>query len=241
MNPGSPRHPIAARFPRGGFTLIELLTVIAIIAILAAILIPVVGKVRETARASKCLSNLRGWGVATALFAADNKNRLPATRYAMVTIDNVTLAQDAYTYLNRYVVPPGPSSPAKWGYNHTLHEPHTCTNRGDAGNNLTWGAYAFNHYPSALPLERIPGASRLVWATEHAGGGGGQRWITPGTLGSTNANFVAALTRPHGQKHNVLHVDGHVSSSRIGDFVRADFTRDTSAYDPAHETMRLVN
>jgi prepilin-type N-terminal cleavage/methylation domain-containing protein len=41
------------------FTLIELLTVIAIIGILAAILIPVVGKVRESARQAVCSSNIR--------------------------------------------------------------------------------------------------------------------------------------------------------------------------------------
>lgn len=42
-----------------GFTLIELLTVIAIIGILAVILIPVVGRVRESARNAQCVSNLR--------------------------------------------------------------------------------------------------------------------------------------------------------------------------------------
>ncbi len=68
-----------------GFTLIELLTVIAIIGILAAIIIPTVGKVRETARRSVDSSNLRQIGQASMIFASDNSDRLPASTGQMTT------------------------------------------------------------------------------------------------------------------------------------------------------------
>lgn len=64
--------------PAGAFTLIELLTVIAIIGILAAIIIPTVGKVRMTARKAQTTSNLRQIGIAIIQYANDRKdNRVP--------------------------------------------------------------------------------------------------------------------------------------------------------------------
>lgn len=62
---------------RRAFTLVELLVVIAIIALLAAILFPVFARVRENARKTACLSNLKQLGLAFHQYATDYDMRLP--------------------------------------------------------------------------------------------------------------------------------------------------------------------
>lgn len=62
---------------RSGFTLIELLVVIAIIAILAAILFPVLAAARERAKVANCLSNLRNLSTATRLYADNYDGGFP--------------------------------------------------------------------------------------------------------------------------------------------------------------------
>lgn len=63
-----------------GFTLIEILVVIAIIAILAALLLPVFAAAREHARQATCLNNLMQLGKAIRMYADDWDGRMPSAR-----------------------------------------------------------------------------------------------------------------------------------------------------------------
>jgi len=54
------------------FTLIELLVVIAIVALLMAILMPALQRVKRQAKAVACQANLRQWGVIWSMYADDN-------------------------------------------------------------------------------------------------------------------------------------------------------------------------
>ena len=72
------------RLPCCGFTLIELLIVIAIIAILAAMLLPVLNQARDKAKQAKCISNLKQCVTGALMYAGDYKDMLPAATFQSV-------------------------------------------------------------------------------------------------------------------------------------------------------------
>jgi len=80
---------------RRAFTLIELLLVVAVIAILAAMLLPALARAKDRARGVACMSNLRQLGQAVFLYMDDYADTFP--RYA----GNLPASQD---YLNDFAV-----------------------------------------------------------------------------------------------------------------------------------------
>jgi len=88
--------------PGRGFTLIELLMVIAIIAILAAMLLPVLSSAKARAKRTACLNNLKQINVGVHMYAGDNGDTLPNTG----TATYVTYKEVVKSYVGLY----GPSS-----------------------------------------------------------------------------------------------------------------------------------
>jgi prepilin-type N-terminal cleavage/methylation domain-containing protein len=75
MATGGPTSP--DKLNRLGFTLIELLVVIAIVAILAALLLPVLGKAKAKGQSVFCLNNQKQLQLTWYLYVDDNRDRLP--------------------------------------------------------------------------------------------------------------------------------------------------------------------
>lgn len=138
-----------------GFTLIELLTVIAIIAVLAAILIPTVGKVRRTASSAQCAGHMREIGRAISLYAEENKGHLPTPGPGGSNIDDFHSGQGPWynreqqrlqNHIGRYMSTPESSS---WS---------TAAGQMTYDPNFSWPAYATDsqgNSPSVLMNRKV--------------------------------------------------------------------------------------
>lgn len=221
---------------RCAFTLIELLTVIAIIGILAAILIPTVGRVRESARASQCLSNQRQIAFAFSLYANDNKGYLPR---AGVAPDNTTrswmIAVKDYLPTNGNVIThkvflcPSEQNQAPDGYSGSLFH-YSASFALENGNSAT----ALNGVgsPAAGPrlLTSIVRPSRTLLlvdgvvdpSTYRANSSRSWGNVTADlALSSPNDDGFVALRFRHGSGMNAAYVDGHAAKISWSDRLTA--------------------
>jgi prepilin-type N-terminal cleavage/methylation domain-containing protein len=132
---------------RLAFTLTELLAVIAIIGVLAAILIPVVGVVRKNAHGSTCRANLRTLHTAVGLYVADWKH-YPTynseNQYDPSTISNGRFFQSLWTqqYItSRYETVDG----AKIRTSDSTICPANAENPGTVAYGMRFPNYAYNY------------------------------------------------------------------------------------------------
>lgn len=96
-----------------GFTLIELLVVIAIIAILMAVMMPALQRVKEQAREITCRSNLRQYGVAQTMYLDDNADRYPSAWRSLVANERPVSGYERYC---RWHDPRYPADGPFWPY-----------------------------------------------------------------------------------------------------------------------------
>lgn len=207
---------VFSRRPRQGFTLIELLTVIAIIGILAAILIPTVSKVRAGAKNSQCVAQLRDWGRVIQLYANDNKGNYYSARWASVAAAD---APNGISYLS-YFAKVGaqtqgyrmrycPADPATPGMLTTANDPRYAMIRGMINGT--------NAPQDRIPLGRAASPSQYLLMVDTIQNKlpNNQLSNAPQELSDYVAPLAAAdQSQRHGGKFNGLFGDGSVR--RIG-------------------------
>lgn len=210
--------------PQRAFTLVELLAVLAIVGILTAIIIPVATSARASAKASTCASNLRQLGVAGLLFAQDHQGRFPTSRLYNPSsytpepgiADYVISNYDSYANnisgnTNKFYVAALNTSvftcPALEDYAFSaalqgLRQTYSVSLT--ATNNTVGGTVALRY------VKAVANPAQTAWMMDGAWESG-SGWFASVINGTQLNTYLPKLQFPHGEKQNVLFVDGHVA------------------------------
>ena len=202
------------------FTLVELLAVIAIVGILAAIIIPVVGMMRESARATQCASNLRQLQTAASLWIADHGNQMPdarqwgynqgasseAQKYQLNAYLNIRATKgqawgDAPSAMKCESAFANQASTQEWGRTYSINTYATSTLDGET-------RLASNGYPARLSW--IPNPARMAFFMDGAAAVGSGSYQTNVSGSYVAPSSATPLTYPHRGAVNVVFLDGHV-------------------------------
>ncbi|MEQ8769734.1 MAG: DUF1559 domain-containing protein [Phycisphaerales bacterium] len=149
------------------FTLIELLVVIAIIALLIGILLPALGRARNTAREVVCATNLRTLGQAMVMYANDYKDRYPPNEVGVSGGDRADSWYDV-DIIGEYI----PNFGGNENFDDTSlaqdtvgGEVFTCPEHPDAGRSYTMNYWASSSSPESSRGK--PWNAQVDFSTKH--------------------------------------------------------------------------
>jgi prepilin-type processing-associated H-X9-DG protein/prepilin-type N-terminal cleavage/methylation domain-containing protein len=190
--------------PFGGFTLVELLTVLGILAVLFAILFPVLIRVKASARNAACVTHLSEICKAARMYADDNDRTIVPARTAVTEFGTrgITWCVILQPYLGSEKIlvcaedrSPQPAAqstdvPHSYGINYNL-----------AYNNL-WGAYPF-----VASMSQVQRTSDVILFFEILG--------SVQAMGSAYSSYgISRVDARHNGRGNFAFLDGHVKGYR---------------------------
>ncbi len=191
------------------FTLIELLVAMAIIAILAALLLSVIGHAKARVQAVACRTNLRQWGTATQLYAADHGDHLPPEGWhTPPLVPNKSADTNSWYVLLPQTMGLPSYFEMPWRSNSDVKPGHSiwiCPSNSRRSNGTNLFHYCLNEHVDdtgtsdhPIRLVSIPHPSVTVWMFDNGGRAPSAQW-----------NNVHSNLHNHGAQFTFL--DGHVS------------------------------
>jgi len=203
---------------RSGFTLSELILVVVLISLLAALLMPSLGALKEKSLAAACASNLRGLAAGMQAYAADHNLEFPLDR------KNGATGLSWYAPLKNYV--PHSGFGKKKGAYFCPANPYKVTASGNGG----WTTYAVNsnfvttdtkessgdpdfiEKRAVMRWNQVDGVKALLLDAYNGPESGGT-WYK--ISGARHSNPWTNTWAVHGDRVNVVFTDGHIEAPRV--------------------------